>query len=58
MYGIVADKIIFNIPDKKTVLFNFLQNLLGRFTWDDSPKFSKTWEKKFSVRDFKMIVDG
>ena len=27
----VADKIIFNIPDKKTVLFNFLQNLLGRF---------------------------
>ena len=25
---------------------------------DDSPKFSKTWENKFSVRDFKMIVDG
>ena len=39
IYSIVADKIIFNIPDKKTVLFNFLQNLLGRFTWDDSPKF-------------------
>ena len=30
---------------------------------DDSPgtihpKFKKTWENKFSVRDFKMIVDG
>ena len=39
IYSIIADKTIFNIPDKKTVLFNFLQNLLGRFTWDDSPKF-------------------
>ena len=34
IYSIVANKIIFNIPGKKTVLFNFLQNLLGRFTWN------------------------
>ena len=32
IYNIVADKIILNIPDKKFVLFNFLQNLLGRIT--------------------------
>ena len=35
-YTIVADKIIFNIPDKKTALFNFLQNLLGQFTQSDT----------------------
>ena len=47
------------IPDKKTVLFNCLPNLLGRFTWDDSPNFFKRkWEDKFFVRDFKMIGDG
>ena len=28
------------IPDKKTVLFNCLLDLLGRFRWDDPPNFS------------------
>ena len=49
---------LFSIFQIRKLLFNFLQNLLGRFTWDESPKFSKKWENKFSVRDFKLIVDG
>ena len=52
-------KLLSIIPGKKTVLFNFLPNLLGRFRWDDSPNlFKKKWENKFFVWDFKMIVDG
>ena len=53
MYGIVADKIIFNIPDKKTVLFNFF-----KIYWDDSPgtihpNFQKRGRKSFPLEILK-----
>ena len=39
-------------------LFFVVIIIFFKIYWDDSPKFSKPWENKFSVRDFRMIVDG